>query len=255
LTQSPGSQGRQQAQTHQPYHQNIYGYWHPNLAGWLPSTFKRLKPIGAGLFHSGSDSHTADGSAGRTWPDVSVHFPWPVGCGAFQYEDCRDVPGTICDLGPTMELYYSPHHPYTQALLSAIPELGRQKAKHIKLKGEVHPAIVLIYRPCFSRSLPFYEQALHQRNSSIDPTGFGSKVDQSRRWRGKALDWGLTFEQEIVGAIEGLVDASGNGSFVSPYFFQLTARCVLSTGLILSVGGSLDKKYLRLAFRKNLDKK
>jgi len=51
--------------------------------------------------------------------------------------------GTICELGPTRELYQSPHHPYTQALLSAIPELGRQKPKHIKLKGEVPTPIDL----------------------------------------------------------------------------------------------------------------
>jgi peptide/nickel transport system ATP-binding protein len=51
--------------------------------------------------------------------------------------------GTICELGPTKELYKSPRHPYTQALLSAIPELGRQKATHIKLKGEVPTPIDL----------------------------------------------------------------------------------------------------------------
>jgi peptide/nickel transport system ATP-binding protein len=51
--------------------------------------------------------------------------------------------GTICELGPTREIYQSPHHPCTQALLSAIPELGRQKAKHIKLKGEVPTPIHL----------------------------------------------------------------------------------------------------------------
>jgi peptide/nickel transport system ATP-binding protein len=51
--------------------------------------------------------------------------------------------GTICELGATRELYQSPHHPYTQALLSAIPELGRQKAKHIKLKGEISTPIDL----------------------------------------------------------------------------------------------------------------
>ena len=51
--------------------------------------------------------------------------------------------GTICELGATRELFQSPHHPYTQALLSAIPELGRQKAKHIKLKGEISTPIDL----------------------------------------------------------------------------------------------------------------
>jgi peptide/nickel transport system ATP-binding protein len=51
--------------------------------------------------------------------------------------------GTICELAPTQALYASPRHPYTQALLSAIPELGVQKPKHLKLKGEVPTPINL----------------------------------------------------------------------------------------------------------------
>ena len=51
--------------------------------------------------------------------------------------------GTICELAPTQQLYERPHHPYTQALLSAIPELGIQKPKHLKLKGEVPTPIHL----------------------------------------------------------------------------------------------------------------
>lgn len=51
--------------------------------------------------------------------------------------------GTICELAKTRELFQSPRHPYTQALLSAIPELGQQKPKHIKLKGEVPTPIHL----------------------------------------------------------------------------------------------------------------
>ena len=51
--------------------------------------------------------------------------------------------GTICELALTKELFESPLHPYTQALLSAIPELGYQKAKPIKMKGEVPTPIEL----------------------------------------------------------------------------------------------------------------
>ncbi len=51
--------------------------------------------------------------------------------------------GTVCELSETKQLFSSPRHPYTRALLSAIPELGRQKAKHIKLKGEVPTPIDL----------------------------------------------------------------------------------------------------------------
>ena len=45
--------------------------------------------------------------------------------------------GTLCELAPVDALFDSPQHPYTKALLSAIPRLGETKPKHIKLKGEV----------------------------------------------------------------------------------------------------------------------
>jgi len=51
--------------------------------------------------------------------------------------------GMICELAPTRELFESPRHPYTRALLSAIPELGKRDYKHIKLKGEVPTPIYL----------------------------------------------------------------------------------------------------------------
>ena len=55
--------------------------------------------------------------------------------------------GKICELGITGEVFSSPRHPYTKALLSAIPKLGHAKSgyqsKHIKLKGEVPTPINL----------------------------------------------------------------------------------------------------------------
>jgi len=45
--------------------------------------------------------------------------------------------GTLCELSSARDLFYKPCHPYTRALLSAIPKVGEKKAKHIKLKGEV----------------------------------------------------------------------------------------------------------------------
>ncbi len=45
--------------------------------------------------------------------------------------------GTLCELTTAQNLFYQPRHPYTRALLSAIPKVGEKKAKHIKLKGEV----------------------------------------------------------------------------------------------------------------------
>ncbi|MCF8106765.1 MAG: ATP-binding cassette domain-containing protein [Desulfohalobiaceae bacterium] len=51
--------------------------------------------------------------------------------------------GTICELARTGDLFSNPLHPYTRALLSAIPRIGKKKSRHIKLKGEVPTPINL----------------------------------------------------------------------------------------------------------------
>ena len=51
--------------------------------------------------------------------------------------------GTLCELAPTPILFSSSQHPYTTALLSAIPELGETQPKYVKLKGEVPTPINL----------------------------------------------------------------------------------------------------------------
>lgn len=45
--------------------------------------------------------------------------------------------GTLCELAKTEDLFATPAHPYTRALLSAIPRVGETRPKNIKLKGEV----------------------------------------------------------------------------------------------------------------------
>jgi peptide/nickel transport system ATP-binding protein len=45
--------------------------------------------------------------------------------------------GTLCEVAPASVLFESPRHPYTQALLSAIPRLGRRQRHRIRLEGEV----------------------------------------------------------------------------------------------------------------------
>ena len=51
--------------------------------------------------------------------------------------------GTLCELAPAQNIFASPRHPYTQALLSAIPKLGVKGQGHIRLKGEVPTPIEL----------------------------------------------------------------------------------------------------------------
>ena len=51
--------------------------------------------------------------------------------------------GTLCELAPAKDIFENPRHPYTKALLSAIPKLGVKGSKHIRLKGEVPTPIKL----------------------------------------------------------------------------------------------------------------
>ncbi|THB71358.1 MAG: ATP-binding cassette domain-containing protein [Desulfovibrio sp.] len=51
--------------------------------------------------------------------------------------------GFLCELAPTEELFTNPRHPYTQALLSAIPQLGAPSQDHIRLSGDVPTPINL----------------------------------------------------------------------------------------------------------------
>ncbi len=51
--------------------------------------------------------------------------------------------GTVCELADTATLFRRPRHPYTRALLSAIPRLDRERPDHIRLKGEIPTPIHL----------------------------------------------------------------------------------------------------------------
>jgi peptide/nickel transport system ATP-binding protein len=51
--------------------------------------------------------------------------------------------GTLCELAAAADIFRTPRHPYTRALLSAIPRLGVSASGHIRLKGEVPTPIDL----------------------------------------------------------------------------------------------------------------
>jgi peptide/nickel transport system ATP-binding protein len=48
--------------------------------------------------------------------------------------------GRIMELGPAERVFSGPHHPYTEALLSAVPSLDGQRQERIKLTGEIPSA-------------------------------------------------------------------------------------------------------------------
>jgi peptide/nickel transport system ATP-binding protein len=51
--------------------------------------------------------------------------------------------GTLCEVADTQILFDQARHPYTRALLSAIPRLGRKGFSHMKIEGEVPTPIDL----------------------------------------------------------------------------------------------------------------
>ncbi len=51
--------------------------------------------------------------------------------------------GSLCELADTATLFSAPKHPYTKALLSAVPQLSDERPNHIRLKGEIPTPINL----------------------------------------------------------------------------------------------------------------
>ncbi|GAB7024379.1 ABC transporter ATP-binding protein [Salidesulfovibrio brasiliensis] len=51
--------------------------------------------------------------------------------------------GCLCEVADAKELFCNPQHPYTRALLSAIPRLGGKAGGHIRLSGDVPTPINL----------------------------------------------------------------------------------------------------------------
>ena len=66
--------------------------------------------------------------------------------------------GTMCELSETGLLFENPRHPYTQALMSAIPKLEGGPSQHIRLKGEVPTPINLPSGCVFHGRCPHVEQ-------------------------------------------------------------------------------------------------
>jgi peptide/nickel transport system ATP-binding protein len=48
--------------------------------------------------------------------------------------------GRVMEVGPAERVFSGPHHPYTEALLSAVPTLDDERGPRIKLTGEIPSA-------------------------------------------------------------------------------------------------------------------
>ena len=91
--------------------------------------------------------------------------------------------GRIVEIGPTADVLQSPQHPYTQALLSVVPDVAR--SEQIVLQGEApdparipsgcrfHPRCPVMLPECTSVSLPILglESGPPVRDGSAGPPG------------------------------------------------------------------------------------
>jgi len=84
--------------------------------------------------------------------------------------------GTLCELADKNNLYGDPQHPYSRALLSAIPRLGSKGFTHIRLKGEVPTPINLPSGCVFHTRCPYVEERCRREVPTLMPRPNGAIV-------------------------------------------------------------------------------
>ena len=84
--------------------------------------------------------------------------------------------GSVCELAPTATLFGQPRHPYTRALLSAIPRLEQERPAHIRLKGEIPTPIHLPGGCLFHTRCPHADERCRQERPRLRELGDGARV-------------------------------------------------------------------------------
>lgn len=84
--------------------------------------------------------------------------------------------GTLCELADTKNLFSTPQHPYTRALLSAIPKLDQDRPHHIKLIGEVPTPINLPSGCVFHKRCVHADERCRNEVPELLNTSSGSQV-------------------------------------------------------------------------------
>lgn len=84
--------------------------------------------------------------------------------------------GTVCELSETKQLFKEPRHPYTRALLSAIPQLGERKTERVRLSGEVPTPINLPSGCVFHGRCPYADDRCVREIPELKTHSDGRKI-------------------------------------------------------------------------------
>lgn len=84
--------------------------------------------------------------------------------------------GTICEIAPREVLFQTPKHPYTRALLSAIPRLDNLELKSVGLKGEVPTPTEKPKGCAFAGRCPYANQRCYEQPPESQTYSDGSSV-------------------------------------------------------------------------------
>lgn len=84
--------------------------------------------------------------------------------------------GRICELAPTQTLFSQPKHPYTRALLSAIPRLDSHAAQPVRLIGEVPTPIEKPIGCVFQARCPYANQRCYVESPAMTQQSDHSSV-------------------------------------------------------------------------------
>lgn len=82
--------------------------------------------------------------------------------------------GNIVEIGPANSILDHPHHPYAQALVSAMPILESEyKRQSLPIKGEIPDAIDLPQGCRFGPRCPFSQDKCRENKPELRPVAFG----------------------------------------------------------------------------------